>query len=82
MAYTKRLDRLGNALLLSVSWLEYVWNKTTKVAPVAVLDIDFDVLTVSLYSDSQYETIKFKDKLQVMMNSVDEEIQNGYGGMD
>ena len=81
-AVVRKLDRLGNALIVSCFWLEYIWNRDTKEAPVAFLSIDTNLLTVSLYSTDQCEVEKFSDYIKKMMESVNIEIQNGYGGIE
>lgn len=81
MLTTQKLTRDESALCTAVSWLEYIWNRDTENEPVAVLEIDLDLLSVALYSNDMSEVLKFKDKLKEMLSSIEDEVQNGYGGV-
>ena len=73
------MNRRQDALLLSISWLEYIWNRETTGPHVAVLGVNLEDMTIEVYCDEPASTHTFNTCLDMMMQHVDNQIQDGYG---
>ena len=66
------ISRNARSLCVIVAWVEYIWNFVEKHKPVAVMDIDFNTLVVSVTGSDNDSVMEFHERITSMVKSIEE----------